>query len=428
MCRRRLFVIVLALVGVALVTIVVTRRGRQREDESTTRAVSALEQAGAKVDREGGSLTGPVVKVRLGGKQVTDADLPVLQALTDLEEVRLQGTSVTDDGLKQLRPLRKLRVLDLRGTPVTDAGLAEIRDHHPELEELILIQSNVTPAGLRQLTVLDKLHRLEVPTRCLTPDGYRAFQELELAGQFPGIRGDEIQFPPLPVVPEHFAAWVTEIPTVRTFSIAATDVTDEVVRTLARLGKLHTIVAIGPGAVMGIIDPDALARWEDARPRSDMELTELSLGHCAITDAGLEVLPTLQNLRSVSLNDTGITDEGLKQLARCANLRVLYLHRTRISDKGLRHLAGMSRLETLELSRTPITDAGLKELQGFKNLRQLGLSSSGITDEGLIELVSLSGLRELNLANTQTTEIGRKVLGAALPDCKIESTISLAPR
>ena len=440
MSPRRLLLIGLTLVGVAGLTLVVNRLNPNRPDDSVGRAVAALEQVGAKVDREGKSLTGPVEKVRLGGKAVTDADLTSLAVLTDLEEVRLQGTSVTDEGLKHLRPLGKLRVLDLRGTPVTDAGLAELRNH-PGLEELILLQTNVTDAGLKELIGLRRLWRLEVSPGCLTPRGFRAFCDLGLVETFPGVqdRGgfrparpenvEVLQFPPLPLAPEGIAGWLAEVPALRTLQVEARYVTDDLFRALGRRGKLHLLDSMPPGpSVGGMLSLEALARLEAARVSRDEDITQLWVGDCPITDASLELLPPLQKLRSLIMVGTGITDDGLGHVGRLTELDELYLYRTRVSDRGLRHLAGLSKLESLGLASTAVTDAGLKELQALKGLRKLSLVSTGVTDAGLDDLGRLTGLRELDLSGTRTTEAGLERLRAALPDCRIDSSFPRRPR
>lgn len=464
MSRRRLLLIGLSLVGVTVLTLAITRLNPNRADDSAERAVAALEQAGAKVDREGRSLTGPVVKVRLGGKAVTDADLSSLEALTDLTEVRLQGTSVSDAGLKHLRPLGKLRVLDLRGTPVTDAALAEVRDHHPGLEELILLQTNVTDAGLRQLKAPGNLRWLEVPPGCLTPTGYRAFRDLGLADQFPGLRsgsgrrghldpvGGEIeiiQFPPVPAVPDRFGEWLSEFPSLRLFSFAAQEVTDDVLRALARPGKLHMVVAIGPNAGMGMFDPEALDRFEAARPRRDEDVTELWLAHCPITDASVDALLGLKKLRSLGLDSTRVTGAGLARLAALPNLTSLSATGIRLtpddlaafrdrpalslradfdrSDAGLRRYrdAGVLHLlcdypadperpgrtvRTLDLSGAPVTDAGLAALAELTLLERLRLNNTAVTDDGLKHLAVLPGLVALDLDGTRVTGPGLRHL------------------
>jgi hypothetical protein len=65
----------------------------------------------------------------------------------------------------------------------------------------------------------------------------------------------------------------------------------------------------------------------------------------------------------VVLSFTPITDAGLEQLKGLPQLKSLHLRATSVTDAGLMHLKGLTNLEELILNGTLVTDAGAKDLQ-----------------------------------------------------------------
>jgi hypothetical protein len=148
-------------------------------------------------------------------------------------------------------------------------------------------------------------------------------------------------------------------------------------------------------------------------------LVELELVNTQITDAGLKHLQGLKSLGYLHLDNTQVTDTGLEYLKELHNLVALHLSETQVTDIGLEHLAGLARLEFLSLKKTHVTDAGLKHLKGLTALSHLRLSDTRITDAGL-EFLKTTSIAILDLNRTNTTKEGRAMLRDALPDCRIE--------
>ena len=99
------------------------------------------------------------------------------------------------------------------------------------------------------------------------------------------------------------------------------------------------------------------------------DLTELDLGSLYLTDADIEPLQYMVNLRSLDLRQNQLTD--------------------------LTPLAGLTQLESLELRGNDLTD--LTPLAGLTNLKVLRLSGSGsgVNNPNLQDLTPLSGLKKL---------------------------------
>ncbi len=81
-----------------------------------------------------------------------------------------------------------------------------------------------------------------------------------------------------------------------------------------------------------------------------------------VTDASLNNIKKLPQLRQLDLYNTNITDSGMEYLADI-NLKCLNLSGTKITDEGLKNLKGMPNLTMLLLYKTNITKAGVNDLQ-----------------------------------------------------------------
>jgi hypothetical protein len=82
------------------------------------------------------------------------------------------------------------------------------------------------------------------------------------------------------------------------------------------------------------------------------------------TDATLEIVGTLPELKSLSMDAVRITDDGLKHVGKLTQLTRLRIPGTPISDEGLKHLEGLTKLEHLLLKNVKnVTAGGVAALQ-----------------------------------------------------------------
>lgn len=93
------------------------------------------------------------------------------------------------------------------------------------------------------------------------------------------------------------------------------------------------------------------------------QLIDLDLSYTNVSDADLEVLRKLPNLRELSLQHTAITDATLGRLRGHDYLERLNVYGTAVTDTGLAVLAALPRLRKLYLWRTAVTEDGLAELR-----------------------------------------------------------------
>lgn len=109
---------------------------------------------------------------------VTDADLSVLDRLSDVRELYLNSTHVTDAGLAHVMNIQGLQELYLNGTEVTDTGLAQLT-YLKDLRLLSLQDTKVTDEGLRNLRNLKGLQTLDLSDTKVTDAGVEHLKELK---------------------------------------------------------------------------------------------------------------------------------------------------------------------------------------------------------------------------------------------------------
>lgn len=144
------------------------------------------------------------------------------------------------------------------------------------------------------------------------------------------------------------------------------------------------------------------------------ELQELSFYNGKVDDTGLRRLAGLKKLRILNLQRTPVTDETLAVIGGFPELVDLNLESTRISDAGLKHLSALPKLEKLILAGTAISDAGLAEIAKIKSLKQVMVHACSVTDAGVLQLAELPQLRHVSVRISFVTEAGRDALQAKL--------------
>jgi len=97
-------------------------------------------------------------------------------------------------------------------------------------------------------------------------------------------------------------------------------------------------------------------------------------------DAALARLKSIGKLIvDAELARTKVTDAGLKILATFSNIRSLDLAHTTVTSTGVPLLAGLNHLETLNLTATLVDDAGVAKLRHKQSLKRLFLFETKCT-------------------------------------------------
>jgi hypothetical protein len=165
------------------------------------------------------------------------------------------------------------------------------------------------------------------------------------------------------------------------------------------------------------------------------QLQHLDVGGTAITDAGLEVLECLTELRTFSAWWTHVTDAGAAYLAHCPKLERIHLGGTLTGDGLIAAMSGNASLTHLRTGNG-LTDAGIELLHAIPVFKTwhggdvtMGLTSydcepnhlmirGPFTDRGLANLVGLEGLFGLNIDASEPaiTAAGLRPLVSGLPN------------
>jgi hypothetical protein len=197
--------------------------------------------------------------------------------------------------------------------------------------------------------------------------------------------------------------------------------TDKALEALSGLANLEELRLSGTGITdLGMVHLGGLTSLKDLS-LEETSITDVGLKHLAgltqlqslsldgtgVTQDGFEHLTRLTMLSDLSLNRTKVSDVGpIARGLSQAPLQRLTLVRTPLSDAGLEHIEGLSQLKWLDLAHTKITDAGLAHLQGLKRLTRLEIDHNDITDVGLDYLKRVERLKHVEMNDTLVTSKG----------------------
>jgi hypothetical protein len=229
--------------------------------------------------------------------------------------------------------------------------------------------------------------------------------------------------------------------------------------------RMHRRQRIRRGVVLGLVVGSVAAGYLFLRPWVAHYRTEIALGasgfavewlsepdrgffggytavHCGHHgsvsqphDKELGLITNLMEVEEVNLAECMVSEAGLSVLGRLPGLQDLNLSRLQhyrygggpepLGDGCLTIVQGLTRLRRLSLAGNRIHDQALGRLSGLANLEELDLSATEVTDAGLEHLRALGKLTMLNLGGTRTTPQGVKTLKQALP--AVEISMDLDP-
>lgn len=158
------------------------------------------------------------------------------------------------------------------------------------------------------------------------------------------------------------------------------------------------------------------------------ELRDLSLSGTKVTDGSVAVLGQFPQMYSLDLTKTAVSaaalqgleplehlsqfhappafDDSVMPLLATRPLKVLDLAQTAVTDAGLVHLREKPYFVDLNLDGTAVTDAGLDAVNKIRTLVVLSLNNTRVTDAGLAKLKSLDNLYRLHVMETAIGDDG----------------------
>ncbi|AAT63966.1 possible internalin protein [[Bacillus thuringiensis] serovar konkukian str. 97-27] len=156
------------------------------------------------------------------------------------------------------------------------------------------------------------------------------------------------------------------------------------------------------------------AELEDIGPLAELEHIEsLSLRNNKISN--LSPLSQMKKIKLLDLNSNYIKD--IKPLFTVKSLRTLTVANNQISNAGLEGVHQLKNLKTFEISNNGLSN--VEHINGMNKLIELGLSKNELVD--LTPLSKLSGLQKLNLEENFISDITPLSQLTSLYDLKLGS-------
>lgn len=313
-------------------------------DPDDAASVSALEESGAKLKKDG---DGFVIEVDFRGTSVGDSALEPLAGLHRLRSVLLNETAVTDPGMTTLGKISTLQNVDLRGCTISNAGLEPL-------------------AVLSQLKAL----RLSGESGATTVDD----DGMVHVAKMKNLKALLLDF-----------LWISEVgleqlvglDRLEELYLAKTLVGDDALATMSQFPRLKKL-----RISQCQFENAGLAHLSKVTTLEDLDLSENN----QINDAGMPHLSELKKLKRLNLWRTYVGDAGVEHLSGLTDMEWLNLDNSQISDACLKHLSGMKKLKFLHLGSTLVSDAGLPALKDLKSLEDLKVTRTAVTEEGVAEL------------------------------------------
>lgn len=143
------------------------------------------------------------------------------------------------------------------------------------------------------------------------------------------------------------------------------------------------------------------------------QLRVLHLSNTQATDKSLEHLKCLTNLENLFFwNATQVGDEGVSCLSRNKRLRYIHIDGANLTDRSMRVFASFSHLEGLSAQGNHFSNRALELIKESKQLKKLfvGLGDGGIDDAGMRHVSEMKNLEKLGLQGCPLTDCGIREL------------------
>ncbi|HEV3165255.1 MAG TPA: hypothetical protein VGZ22_14610 [Isosphaeraceae bacterium] len=204
---------------------------------------------------------------------------------------------------------------------------------------------------------------------------------------------------------------------------------------LAYLPRLHRLVELYIQRC-DHVTPDGLKVLTRLKDLEELHFGDYKSAGPEHVEAELEPLLHLRHLKTLDLsNFDSLSDRELSVVGRLTWLRELRvgsevsysdtIAHPHVTDAGIEHLGNLTQLRILSLAGTAVTDDGLARLQNFRVLENLDLGGTDISDAGLVNLKVMARLQTINLTGTRVTRAGLDALRQALPTAMITSDLEV---
>jgi Leucine-rich repeat (LRR) protein len=332
------------------------------------------------------------------GSALTAEDVALFGRLTDLETLQIQNCRILNDEMvAQLADLKNLTTLALTNSVIGDPAVETIVKSFPnltnldlsynanmtngilkvicelgELERLTLIQNRFNDLGTGHLAKLKKLRVLDLRGNMEAGD-----MSMEIVGALPNLVAFKHRST---TVGDFGLEYLAESKTLRTLLIQDFGITSMAGEQLAKLENLTELEIF---RCQGFGSDGVLAL-------KGMKLSRLTLRDLPmVDDMAMEVLTDLPELKKLYIHENdSISDYGLANLESLESLEVLDIWAVpQMTDATVDVIAELPNLKELSIRTTGVTDAAIDKLLAMPELQSLTLKDNGmVTPEGLEKL------------------------------------------
>lgn len=140
---------------------------------------------------------------------------------------------------------------------------------------------------------------------------------------------------------------------------------------------------------------------------------------------GIKVIPISADSRYVAINAVNypeFSDKDMEELLQLKDHIIqLKLAKTAISDASMENVAKIPNLRKLHIEHSKVSDGGLERLKGTGSLRYINLFGTAVTDQGLQHLAQIKSLKQIYAYQTKITAKGVNELKASNVDLYVDS-------
>ncbi len=365
--------------------------------EDVAAAKKRLEALGssAKVTMDGAKLTEIVIQ---DGSILTADDLSLFGRLSDLTKLQIYNCrTLNSEMVSNLNGLNELTALALTNTVIDDAAVETIVKSFPKLtildlssnanmssqvlkmigelkglQQLILVQNRFNELSTRRLSKLQDLRVLDLRGNMEAGD-----MTLEVVAALPKLKALKHRST---AVSDNGMSYLANNSTLENLLIQDFNITNQTGEHLAKLQKLTQLEIF---RCQGFGSEGVLAL-------KGLNLQRLTLRDLPIVDdQALAVLKELPKLRRFYLHEiSGISDSGLRNLGSLQALELLDIWSIpQMSDATLDVIATLPNLKELTIRSTAVTDAAIAKLLAMPKLESLTFKENGsVTEAGLKKL------------------------------------------
>jgi len=368
----------------------------------------------AKVTMDGTRLTEIVIQ---DGSLLTSDDLTLFGRLTDLKKLQIFNCrTLNTEMAAKLNGLKDLTTLALTNTVIDDAAVEAIAKSFPKLTELDLSSNaNMSSQVLKPISELKNLQRLslvqnrfnELSTRRLAK--LQDLQVLDLRGN---MEAGDMTLEVLAALPKlkalkHRSTAVSDYGmellsrngTIENLLIQDFAITNQSGAHLAKLKKLSQLEIF---RCQGFGSEGVLAL-------KGLNLQRLTLRDLPIVDdQALEVFKELPKLRRLYLHEiSGISDSGLANLGSLQTLELLDIWSLpQMTDASVDVIAALPNLKELTIRSTAVTDASVDKLLAMPKLQSLTFKENGNVTEAALKKLSTKKWTKLDVGSGDSGNAG----------------------